>query len=335
MKPLGVAVVGLGIGEQHLRAYHPHVACEVRKLFDLDVSRAERLSGEFPESRIAKDFQEILEDRSIDIVSIASFDDAHFAQVCAALKAGKHVFVEKPMCQTPAELSEIKTLWSAAEGKLKLHSNLILRTAPLYRWVREQIRMGEWGQMYSFDGDYLYGRLSKITEGWRKDVREYSVFQGGGVHIADLLLWITGEKPVSVSASGNRICTRETSFPYPDFVAACYEFPSGLVARITANFGCVHPHHHTMRVFGTKASFFYDDAGARLHRSRDPKEKSERIDYAPLPANKGDLIPGFLEAIENENDDQQLTQSFFDGMSLCFAADKALKSGQKERIEYL
>lgn len=334
MKTLGVGVAGLGIGEQHVRAYSALFSCEVRSVYDLDASRSERLTAEFPKIKVAKQFQDMVDDPNIDILSIASFDDAHHGQVLAALRGGKHVFVEKPMCRTPGELSEIKSLWLSKEGSLKLHSNLILRTAPLYRWARAQIQGGAWGEIYSFDGDYLYGRIHKITEGWRKDVKEYSVFQGGGIHIADLLLWMTGDRPVSVNASGNRISTRHSDFPYPDFVAASFEFASGVVARITANFGCVHPHHHTLRVFGTKASFFYDDAGARLHHSRDPKESPERILQEPLPAHKGDLIPDFVDAIRKNRDDRALTQSFFDGMSLCFAADKALQSGKKERIEY-
>ena len=68
--------------------------------------------------------------------------------------------------------------------------------------------------------------------------------EGGGVHLLDLLLWITGERPTSVTAMGNRICTRGTAFRYDDYVAATLQAPSGLVSRVTANFGCVHRHHH-------------------------------------------------------------------------------------------
>lgn len=335
MRVLGVGVVGLGVGEQHARAFDAHPACEVRSLCDLDRERARALVTEFSGCVVAERFEEMLADPRLDVLAIASFDDFHYNQVIAALQAGKHVFVEKPVCRTLKELADVKAGWQAGGGQQKLCSNLVLRAAPLYRWLHEHIRADELGQIYAFDGDYLYGRLHKITEGWRKNVSEYSVMQGGGVHLVDLLLWLTGERPVAVTAIGNTICTRDTAFRHNDFVAATFEFDSGLVSRVTANFGCVHRHQHVMRVFGTKATFLYDDAGPRLHRSRDPVLHAERLPQSPLPAHKGDLVPGFVSAILESSDDRAQTQSFFDGISACIAADRAVATGKRERIEYV
>jgi predicted dehydrogenase len=332
---IGVGIVGLGVGAQHARAFNVHPASEVRSLLDLDGERARVLATEFPDCAVAEKFEDMLTDPQIDALVIASFDDAHYGQVVAALHAGKHVFVEKPMCRTLDELVDMKALWQSAGGRLKLHSNLVLRAAPLYLWLRERIGAGDFGPLYAFDGDYLYGRLHKITEGWRRSVSEYSVMVGGGVHLVDLLLWLTGERPVTVSASGNRICTAHSEFQHGDFVAATFDFDSGLVARITANFGCVHRHQHVMRVFGTQATFLYDDMGPRWHRSRNPAVAPDRLDKAPLPANKGDLVPTFVSSIVDDADDSERTQGFFDGICVCIAADRALATGKKERIQYL
>lgn len=332
---LGVGVVGLGVGEQHARAFHAHPACEVRSLYDLDVERARTLAREFPGCAAAAEFENMLVDPRLEVLAIASFDDAHYNQVMAALEADKHVFVEKPVCRTLSELANIKARWQAAGGRLKLRSNLVLRTAPLYQWLRERIRADDFGQIYAVDGDYLYGRMQKITEGWRRDVAGYSVMKGGGVHLVDLLLWLTGDRPVSVTGVGNRICTNGTAFQFNDFVAATFSFNSGLVARITANFGCVHRHQHVMRVFGTKATFLYDDAGARWSRSRDPALQPEPVAQAPLPFHKGDLVPDFIAAILQDADDAVQTQGFFDGISVCIAADRAVATGKKEGIEYI
>lgn len=335
MRTLGVAVVGLGVGEQHARAFAAHPACQVRCLYDLDEGRARKLSQVFPDSAVATSYAELLDRPDVDVISIASFDDAHYEHVVQALQAGKHLFVEKPLCRTLDELTHIRDLWAAAEGKLKLRSNLVLRSAQLYRWLRERIKSGELGELYAFDGDYLYGRLHKITEGWRGAVQDYSVMQGGGIHLVDLLLWLTGQRPESVSTHGNRLCTAKTSFKYNDFSAASFEFPSGLIARITANYGCVHRHHHIMRVFGTEATFLYDDAGARLHQSRDPLQLAATIEAEPLPDGKGSLIPDFVSAILADSDDRKETQSFFDGICVSIASDRAMSSGERERVEYL
>lgn len=334
-RTLMVAVVGLGVGEQHARAFSAHPACQVRWLYDLDEERAQQLSKTIPCSVVAKSYAELIENPEVDVISIASFDDAHYEQVVQALKAGKHLFVEKPLCRTLEELAHIRDLWAAANGQLKLRSNLVLRSAQLYRWLREQINSGGLGELYSFDGDYLYGRLHKITQGWRGTVQNYSVMQGGGIHLVDLLLWLTGQRPESVLTLGNRLCTTQTAFKYNDYSAATFGFPSGLIARITANYGCVHPHHHIMRVFGTQATFLYDDAGARLHQSRDPLDQATPIKENPLPENKGSLIPDFVSAILSGADDQKETQSFFDGICASIASDRAMLSGKRERVEYL
>ncbi len=93
---------------------------------------------------------------------------------------------------------------------------------------------------------------------------------GGGIHVIDLMLWLTGQRPKSVTAFSNRIVTRDTSFPSDDFSAGTFVFPSGMIGRITANFGCVHRHQHVIRIFGTKKSFVLDDMGPRVMMSRDP-----------------------------------------------------------------
>jgi predicted dehydrogenase len=157
---------------------------------------------------------------------------------------------------------------------------------------------------------------------------------GGGVHLVDLMLGLTGQRPSAVSASGNRISTRGSRFGSHDFVAATYEFPSGLVGRITANFGSVHRHQHVVRVFGTSGTFIVDDAGARLHRDRDPAAVSTPVDLAPLPASKGVLIPEFVAGIRAGADPCAAAEHEFDVIAACIAADQALAIGKPIEVHY-
>ena len=322
------AVIGLGVGEQHARAVAAHPQARLTAVCDLDSARAERIAAAL-DTRVST-LASIFADPAVDMVALASYDDQHASQALAALRAGKHVFCEKPLCRTLDELHAI----ARARGDRHLACNLILRAAPLYRWLRDAIRGGELGDIYAIDGDYLYGRLDKITEGWRGSVDDYSVMQGGGVHLVDLMVWLLGERPVRVSAVGNRIVTRDTPFRYPDYVAATYELASGIVARITANFGCVHKHQHVLRVFGTKATFIHDDAGARLHVLRDPGGPPRAITHAPVAATKGDLVPGFVDAIVGGVDPAPAARHEYDVITACIAADRALASAQPVAIEY-
>lgn len=321
------SVIGLGVGEQHARAFARHGA--LVSVVDLDRERAERIAGELG-AAVAPNFEAVIADPSIDVVAIASYDDHHAAQVAAALRAGKHVFCEKPLCRSLDELRAIEK----ARGDRHLACNLILRAAPLYRWLHDAIAAGELGDIYAIDGDYLYGRLHKITDEWRASVENYSVFQGGAVHLLDLAMWLLGERPARVFATGNRIATEGSPFRYRDFVAATYELPSGIVARVTANFACVHKHQHVVRVFGTKATFIHDDAGARLHTQRDPGGPPRVLELAPVAASKGDLILAFIDAIRAGHDPAPVARHEFDVIAATMAADAALAAAQPLAIEY-
>lgn len=339
-KPLGVAVVGLGIGEQHARMFSTLPLCRVRALFDFDRDRAERLAAEFPGCEVVSRFDDFLSRPDIDIVSIASFDNDHFEQTRSALDAGKHVFVEKPLCRTQHELDEIRRLVNRNQT-LHLASNLVLRGAELYRWLRQEILSGAFGDIYAFDGDYLYGRLHKITDGWRGEVDQYSVMLGGGIHMIDLMLWLTGQRPARVSAVSSRMASQGTGFRYDDFSAATLIFESGLIARITANFACVHRHQHVLRIFGTRKTFILDDAGARVMTSRDPVQPGmyvappEFIALAAKPEHKGALIPAFVEGIvsgaPSRTPESDLT---LDSIAVAIACDEAAASSSTVEIAY-
>jgi predicted dehydrogenase len=331
-RPLGVAVVGLGVGQSHARAYAHLDQCRLRWFYDLDLNRARTAASQFGGVDVAPAWDAILSDRTVDIVSIASYDDAHFEQVVQALGAGKHVFVEKPLCRTLEELKAVREAACARHSHLA--SNLVLRAAPVYTWLREAIRDGRFGDVYAVDGDYLYGRLSKITQGWRTGVSDYSVMSGGGIHMIDLMMWLFRQRPARVTALGNRVCTSGTAFRYDDYQAATFQFGSPLIGRITANFGCVHPHQHVLRIFGTRATFLLDDQGPRVSHSRD-SSSLDRLDLATLPASKGALIPAFVERVLRRCDTAAEMQHEYDVISACVAAERAARLGERIDVEYI
>ena len=332
---LEVSVVGLGVGIEHVKAYLETEKCKLSWVYDLDSFKAERFVEDIGQGRVAEHFGQIIEDENVDVVSIASYDDDHFTQVLDALSAEKHVFVEKPLCFTYEQLLEIGKAWRKFSGKIKLSSNLVLRTAPLYAYLKQIIESGELGDIYAIDGEYLYGRIKKLTEGWRKNVNDYSVMLGGGVHLIDLILWLVGQTPKTVYASGNRISTKRTDFKYNDYVSATLQFPSTLVANIVANFGIVQPHQHVLRVFGTHATFYYDDVGPRIFTTRELSIGSRSIELNPLPQSKGQRIPEFVNGILTDSDMNEHTQEIFDTISICVACDKSVSSGEKVEVMYV
>jgi predicted dehydrogenase len=335
---LNAGVIGLGVGEQHILGYNNHPGCKTIAACDFSEQRLKKVSGRYPGIKFTLSADEILDDPTIDVVSIASYDNFHFEQITKALKNNKHVFVEKPMVLFEEEALEIRKLLNE-KPHLKLSSNLILRKYPRFEVLKDIVTQGQLGKIYYLEGDYLYGRLSKLTEGWRGDIPFYSVVSGGAVHLIDLLLWLTGDPVVEVSAFGNGICTEGTKFHHFDFVGALLKLKSGAVAKVTANFGCVFPHFHGVAVYGDKGTFKNGFEKGYVYSSRDEdvKRVAPSVIDTPYPgAKKGDHLLAFIDSLTGKKSESLVTiQEVFSAMSVCFAIEKALKENSTVKVRYI
>jgi predicted dehydrogenase len=333
MAALRAGIIGLGVGERHIAGYRRHSGCAVVAVADIDPVKREAARRNYPDLRVHDTAEALLDDRGIDVVSIATYDEAHAAQVLHALAVGKHVFVEKPLCQTASELAMIQ----AALGRhpeLRLSSNLILRRTPRFRALKARIESGEFGRLFHIEGDYNYGRIHKIIDGWRGRQGFYSVMLGGGVHLVDLMSWLAGERVAEVAAFGNRIATADTAFRFDDMVVAILRFESGLVGKIAANFACVFPHFHRLLVYGTAASFENGREHGRIWRSRDRDAAPIVVDDAYPGTEKGDLIPPFIDSILGRCEPLVSERDVCDAMAVCLAINDAAESGAVVKVAY-
>jgi predicted dehydrogenase len=330
---LQIGVIGLGVGEQHVEAFRAHPDCKVVSVADPDPAQLAMAAQKWPEIARQQRPEAVIEDASIDVVCVASPDDAHYQQIVLALQGGKHVFAEKPLC-----LFEEHTLaiWQllARSPQLRLSSNTVLRRSPRFHDLRARIKRGELGEIFMVDADYNYGRLWKLTEGWRGGIADYSVMLGGGVHMVDLVMWLTGRKVTEVYAFGSDISSKGTRFKGNDVVIAAVKFDDGSVGKLAANFGCVEPHFHRLTVYGTEATFENGRGTAKLYRSRDPNEQPEQL-YTLYPAvAKGALIPSFVEAILRNRRPDVDENEVFEAMAVCHAIDRSLAQGVPSRVAY-
>jgi predicted dehydrogenase len=334
VKKLRVGIIGMGVGEQHIAGYHNHPACKVVASCDFSEEKRKAARAKYPDISNYENSEAILKNPKIDIVSIASYDNYHYEQIVGALENDKHVFVEKPLCLYSEHARHIRSLLGD-KPKLKLSSNLILRKSERFCQLKEMADSGRFGKLYYVEGDYNYGRLHKITEGWRGQLDFYSVVYGGGVHIVDLLLWLTGRKITEVSAYGNNICVRDSQFRYNDTVVSILKFEGGMVGKMGCNFGCVHPHFHNLSIYGTEGTFVNDLDGGKLFLSRERTANFEKIDSSYPGVNKGALIHSFVESILNGAHAEVSTDDVFRAMSVCFAIEEACQRGVPVEVEYI
>ena len=260
-----VVISGLGsIGAQHLSFIEKNKNLQLISVYDTDKNKYKNIKNK--ETLKSKTFSQLLNNK-VNHAIIASPDEDHCSQIIRCLKKEINIFCEKPLCNSSSELKAIYKEWKK-NNNIKIKTNLLLRTADLYIWLKKKIQTGYFGKIYSIDAEYLYGRKEKITNGWRRYSKNYSGMRGGGVHMIDLMIWLIEELPTSVTSFGNKIALKKNNLKFDDYLKSVFNFKSGLIGQINANLACVHKHHHTMKIYGSKKTFIYDDKGPRIHSSR-------------------------------------------------------------------
>ena len=267
---------------------------------------------------------------------VASYDEFHYQQVIKSLNNGKHVYVEKPICLKKEELQDIDGILKKYPN-LRISSNMVLRTCPLFIKVRDEVLSQKMGDIYHLEADYLWGRKEKIISGWRAEADFYSIIHGAAVHMIDLVLWITGKKPVSIKALGSNIVVFGTKQKYNDFAILLLEFEDQMSIKISAHGGGVHPHFHALKIFGKKSSFIHDYSNTLWINSSDPKHqyRAESASY-PAKTKRGKVLISFVNSlIDQELKGLVSKEDVLSVMSICLAAEQAVKSRNTVIIKYL
>ena len=271
-KIIKIGIIGLGVGLKHWETYEKNPSCEVVAIADFDKKKLEKYKKKFPKIQFVTDANKVLKNKSIDLISIASYDNYHCNHIIKSIKNDKHIFIEKPLCVNYLEYFKIKKAL-LSKPKIKISSNLVLRNSPQFLKLKKKINEKNIGDIYYMSGEYNYGRLKKITEGWRSKIPFYSVMHGGGLHVIDLMLWLVEKNVKKVIALGNNISTKKTKFRFNDLVSSLMEFENGITANVTANFASVTDHHHTLSVYGKEGTFIQKYKDVTFRKSRNKNEK--------------------------------------------------------------
>lgn len=158
--PLGVALIGTGfMGKCHAMAWRnvatvfggAHPRLEI--LCDTPAAQAQGFAAQFGFARASDDWQATVADPLVDVVSITTPNGLHRPMAEAALRAGKHVWLEKPMALTLADAQSMADLAAAHPGQVTLLGYNYLRS-PAFQAARAMIAAGEIGQLLSFRGTY-------------------------------------------------------------------------------------------------------------------------------------------------------------------------------------
>jgi predicted dehydrogenase len=197
------AVVGAGfIGPVHVEALR-RLGVRVKGVVGSSPQRSRAAAEALGLEKGYADYTELLADREVDVVHLASPNRVHYSQVLAALGAGKHIVCEKPLSMTSAEASELVAA-EARHPSLVCAVNYNVRFYPLALHARALARRGDLGDIFHVHGSYAQDWLLYPTDfNWRVLAEEggaLRAFGDIGTHWLDLVLFITGLEVESVVA---------------------------------------------------------------------------------------------------------------------------------------
>jgi predicted dehydrogenase len=271
---INVGVLGYGYwGPNLVRNFAESSGATVAAVADLDGQKLELVKRRYPAVRTTVRFQDLLQDPKLDALAIATPVSTHFELAMAAIRAGKHVWIEKPMTETL--LQARKLLEEAERRKRTVFVDHTFIYTGAVRKMGELIKSGELGKIYYYDSIRVNLGLFQ---------RDVNVISDLAVHDFSILDHLLGEHPVAVSASGTN------HFPgTPENLAFLTLFyDSGTIAH--ANVSWLAPVKvRQILLGGSKKMIIYDD----LQPSEKVKIYDKGVSFTEDPKQIYDMRVGY------------------------------------------
>ncbi len=233
----------------------------------------------------SRTFEEVLENKSVEGIINTTPNDAHLETTAAAARAGKHVFLDKPIANTIADARAITA--ACRKAGVVLAIGYQRRRESQFRWVRAQIGAGVFGRLVNAESNISRDRAGKIDlASWRYQA---SGMPGGvmlqiGIHYTDVLEYLVGP----VAAVSARLAQLVLPGDNPDVASMVLEHENGALSTLNASYASVSE-NYVMNIYGKEASAYYDlQQGLRFLR-----RGAQGVE--PVPFAKNDTIVEELE----------------------------------------
>jgi predicted dehydrogenase len=257
---VSVGVVGMNYwGPNLARNLDRLEGCHLAWLCDRDEAVLDRHRSTYPATRLTTRYEDLLDDPSLDAVVIATPVPTHAPLARRALEAGKDAFVEKPLALTGREANELAEL-ADERGRVLMVDHLLVYH-PAVQKLKELVDGGTLGRVF-----YLYGNRQNLGIVRPDENALWSL----GPHDISVMLWLVGERPLEVAASGE-------SYLQPgveDVVFGRMRFPSGIIGHLHLSW--LDPHKmRRMTVIGSERMVVFDDM--------ETERKVTIYDKGPIP----------------------------------------------------
>jgi predicted dehydrogenase len=243
-KKIKVGVAGCGYwGPNLIRNFRALPDCKLKMMCDLSTARLKHLKSVYPEVQAGTDYQLMLDGSNLDAVVIATNVKSHFPMAKAALLAGKHTFVEKPLASSVEQCEELVEI--AQKNGLILMTGHTFLYSPVIRKIKEIVEKGDIGEIR-----YISARRLNLGL-FQKDI---NVAWDLAPHDLSIILSIMGELPEAVNCRGSAHITPGIE----DVTTMCLTFSRQRSATVQSSW--LDPRKvREMTIVGSKRMIVYDD----------------------------------------------------------------------------
>jgi len=344
-KQLRVGIIGVGMGQSHIRGFQSHPSASVTALADIDKQRLERTAQQFGIKSVYTDAEEMIQKEKLDIVAVVTPNCYHKPQTLAALQAGCHVLCEKPMALNAQEGQEMVDAAKAAGKRLMI--NFSFRFTQQSWALKEQVDKGVLGNIYF--GRTVWHRRRGLPGfgGWfgQKKMSGGGPLIDLGVHRLDLALWLMGyPKPKYVlgntyQAIGVPLAQKlGKKFDVEDLAAGVITFENGATLVVEASWACNIKERELMetRLMGTDGGLVQKNIGegydfeAEIFMERNGAQYDMKL-HPPVPDAPSAQFH-FVESILNGTPHVATGEEGLIVMKLLDALYESAATGQPVRV---
>ena len=327
MQPIRVGVIGLGL--IWIREHRPVLETlpdhfTFVAFCDTSAERRAAIAQDFPDATVVADYQSLLQLADVDVVLVLTPIALNAPVALAALHAGKHVWMEKPIARSVTEGQELIRTAQQAGRRLFVLEQLA------YRQADEQLaaliadgEIGElilWNRVQHFDADSAQGALRYDTTPWRKqaDYPLGTLFDGG-VHLIASLSKIFGV-PETVFATGRQL---RPDYGAYDQVTMLFQYANRVVGQLSYA-SCLPPLQNHFHIYGTAGVIVVEPNRLLIEKPNQPP----RIIDLPVENARLQMWQALIQAWQTEHDPYYTPARAVQDVAILEMVDCSIQRGQ-------
>ena len=274
----------------------------------------------------ANSYEDVLNDASIEAVINTTPNNVHLEPTAAAAKAGKHVFLDKPIANSVGEGMQIAK--ACRDAGVVLALGYQRRRQSHFRWIKDEIDAGRFGKLVQAEANISRDRLGQFDlSSWRYQAEGMpgGVMLQIGIHYADVLEYLMGPV-IAVSGSTSQLVLPGDN---PDVANLILEHENGAISNLTASYASASE-YYMMNIYGKEASAYYNLFDGLRHLKQGDRKQVR------ITCEKNDTfveeLEEFAAAVRSDGEPEMDGEKASRSLAVIRAGVKSAKEGRRVEV---